>query len=75
LTGIRKGVKNATEQPFGPPLAHQPYPEDLVGPFQKAGFGKWTMQELSHTAFYGLDILSKRIGFQMETDSFFVDDH
>ena len=44
------------EQPFGPPLAHRLDPEVLIGLFNKAGFRKWKVVELTNTSFYRLEI-------------------
>jgi SAM-dependent methyltransferase len=44
------------DQSFGPPLSDRLNPEDLVGYFQKAGFRKWTMTELTDTVLYRLDV-------------------
>jgi len=44
------------EQPFGPPLAHRLDPEILIGLFNKAGFRKWKVVELTNTSFYRLEI-------------------
>jgi SAM-dependent methyltransferase len=41
---------------FGPPLAHRLNPEDLANPFQKAGFRKWKVTDLSNTIFYRLKV-------------------
>ena len=41
---------------FGPPLADRLNPEDLTAMFQKAGFRKWKVTELSNTVFYGLEV-------------------
>ncbi len=40
---------------FGPPLAHRLKPEDLANLFQKAGFRKWKVTDLSNTIFYRLE--------------------
>jgi len=44
------------DQPFGPPLAHRLDPEKLAGLFQKAGFQKWKVTDLSNTILYQLEI-------------------
>ncbi len=44
------------DQTFGPPLAHRLNPEDLAGLFQKAGFQKWKMTDLSDTVLYMLEV-------------------
>jgi SAM-dependent methyltransferase len=41
---------------FGPPLADRLNPDYLVDMFQKAGFRKWKLTELSNTVFYGLEV-------------------
>jgi hypothetical protein len=41
---------------FGPPLADRLNPDILADMFQKAGFRKWKLTELSNTVFYGLDV-------------------
>lgn len=43
------------EGSFGPPLVHRLNPEDLTTMFQKAGFRKWKLAELSNTVFYKLE--------------------
>ncbi len=44
------------EGAFGPPLVHRLNPEDLTAMFQKAGFRKWKLTELSNTVFYALEV-------------------
>jgi SAM-dependent methyltransferase len=44
------------DQSFGPPLAHRLNPEDLAVLFQKAGFRKWKMTDLSDTVLYILEV-------------------
>jgi SAM-dependent methyltransferase len=44
------------DQSFGPPLAHRLNPEDLAGLFQKAGFQKWKMTDLSDTVLFLLEV-------------------
>ena len=41
---------------FGPPLADRLNPDNLADMFQKAGFRKWKLTELSNTVFYGLEV-------------------
>jgi ubiquinone/menaquinone biosynthesis C-methylase UbiE len=41
---------------FGPPLADRLNPDILADMFQKAGFRKWKLTELSNTVFYGLEV-------------------
>jgi ubiquinone/menaquinone biosynthesis C-methylase UbiE len=41
---------------IGPPLVHRLNPEELVGLFQKAGYRKWTMTELTDTVLYRLEV-------------------
>ncbi|MGD0878122.1 MAG: class I SAM-dependent methyltransferase [Anaerolineales bacterium] len=40
---------------FGPPLADRFNPDNLVDMFQKAGFKRWKLTELSNTVFYSLE--------------------
>jgi SAM-dependent methyltransferase len=44
------------DQPFGPPLAHRLNPKELAGLFEKAGFRKWNMMELTNTVLYCLEV-------------------
>jgi ubiquinone/menaquinone biosynthesis C-methylase UbiE len=44
------------EQSFGPPLSDRLNPEDLAGLFQKAGFRKWGMTDLTNTVLYWLEV-------------------
>ena len=41
---------------FGPPLADRLNPDTLADMFQKAGFRKWKLTELSNTVFYLLEV-------------------
>jgi ubiquinone/menaquinone biosynthesis C-methylase UbiE len=41
---------------FGPPLAHRLNPDDLIVLFQKAGYHKWSMLELTDTVLYRLEV-------------------
>ena len=41
---------------FGPPLADRLNPDKLADMFQKAGFRKWKLTELSNTVFYLLEV-------------------
>jgi SAM-dependent methyltransferase len=43
-------------QSFGPPLTDRLNPEFLASLFNKAGFRKWNMTNLSNTVFYYLDV-------------------
>jgi ubiquinone/menaquinone biosynthesis C-methylase UbiE len=43
-------------QPFGPPMEHRLNPEDMVLLFQKAGFRKWKMVDLTNTILYLLEV-------------------
>jgi ubiquinone/menaquinone biosynthesis C-methylase UbiE len=44
------------DQSYGPPLAHRLNPVDLVGLFQKVGYRKWKITDLSNTVLYRLDV-------------------
>jgi SAM-dependent methyltransferase len=44
------------DQLFGPPLTDRLKPEDLAVLFQKAGFRKWKLTDLSNSVFYRLDV-------------------
>ena len=41
---------------IGPPLAHRLNPEELVELFEKAGYRKWNMLELTDTVLYRLEV-------------------
>ena len=44
------------DQSFGPPLTDRLNPENLAGFFQRAGFQKWKMLDLSNTVLYSLEV-------------------
>lgn len=67
LQTLKEGRRVAREQicilewPYrdgiiGPPLAHRLNPEDLGGLFQKAGYRKWNVTELTDTVLYRLEV-------------------
>jgi ubiquinone/menaquinone biosynthesis C-methylase UbiE len=43
------------EQPFGPPLVHRLKPDNLISLFERAGYQKWEVMQLTNTVFYRLE--------------------